>query len=35
MDKKKCPKCGQTEYHSGEYPCSVCGRPILWDEEST
>lgn len=41
MDKKKvssktpCPKCGQTEYHSGEYPCSECGRPTTWDDPKT
>ncbi len=30
-----CPKCGQTEDHTGEYPCSLCGRPTLWDEKAS
>ena len=31
--KEMCPKCGQKygEYHSGEYPCSECGKPTVWD----
>ena len=28
---EKCSMCGQTEFHSGEYPCRECGRPTLWD----
>lgn len=29
---KKCNKCGQSIYRTGEYPCSECGRPTLWDD---
>lgn len=29
---RKCPKCGQTTWHTGEYPCEVCGRPLTWDD---
>ena len=27
-----CSKCGQSEYHTGEYPCEACGRPTTWDD---
>lgn len=33
--ERRCPQCGQTEYHTGEYPCSLCSRPMLWDEDNT
>lgn len=33
---EKCPKCGQTDRgQAGEYPCSVCGLPLLWDRGRT
>lgn len=32
-DGEKCDNCGQTEYHTGEYPCPTCRRPTLHDEE--
>lgn len=29
----KCLKCGQYDQgHTGEYPCDVCGLPLVWDE---
>ena len=28
-----CPKCGQVDHgQTGEYPCSECGLPMVWDE---
>jgi hypothetical protein len=33
-DEEVCPKCKQSgENKYGEYPCPVCGRNLLWDEE--
>ena len=31
--RNRCSKCNQVMFHSGEYPCEVCGRPLLWDEK--
>ena len=28
-----CQKCGQFDHgQTGEYPCSECGLPVVWDE---
>lgn len=32
-DGDVCPVCKQSVYHTGEYPCSECQRPTLWDSE--
>ena len=30
----KCPVCGQTNLgQTGEYPCSACGLPTVWDTQ--
>jgi hypothetical protein len=30
-----CPKCGQVPNgQHGEYPCAVCGLPVVWDDET-
>lgn len=35
-DSAKCPECGQKdEGQTGEYPCSTCGLPGVWDERET
>jgi len=31
---EECPRCHQTKYNTGEYPCPECGRPMTWDEGS-
>lgn len=28
-----CPACGQSETHKGEFPCTTCGRPLVWSAE--
>jgi hypothetical protein len=29
-----CAKCGQKDIgQTGEYPCGVCGLPMLWDDK--
>jgi hypothetical protein len=29
----RCAKCGQADNgQTGEYPCSVCGVPTVWDD---
>lgn len=31
-DMEPCSKCGQVDHGQwGEYPCSVCGLPLVWD----
>ncbi len=33
MKENKCTRCLQgDEGQTGEYPCSLCGRPTLWDD---
>lgn len=32
-DFTPCPKCGQIDRgQTGEYPCEVCGLPLVWDD---
>lgn len=34
QDMKPCSKCHQSgEGKPGTYPCPVCGRNLLWDED--
>lgn len=33
MGYTPCSKCGQVDRgQTGEYPCSECGLPLVWDE---